>query len=108
MKPNRWALLLLFLLLIAVFQLPAQQGEGDRKRLADIRAKAEKGDAKAQGNLGLCYDNGEGVAKDAAEAVKWYRKAAEQGLTQAQFNLGNCYRQGRCAQRRHRSGEVVS
>ena len=25
------------------------------------------------------YDNGEGVAKDDAEAAKWYRRAAEQG-----------------------------
>jgi hypothetical protein len=27
----------------------------------------------------LCYDEGEGVKQDKAEAVKWYRKAAEQG-----------------------------
>ena len=34
--------------------------------------------ADAQYNLGVCYDNGQGVAKDEVEAVKWYRKAAEQ------------------------------
>ena len=33
----------------------------------------------AQFNLGVCYDKGTGVAKDAAEAVKWYRRAVEQG-----------------------------
>ena len=33
----------------------------------------------AQLNLGVCYDNGIGVAKDFEEAVKWYRQAADQG-----------------------------
>ena len=45
-------------------------------------------------NLGICYNNGEGVAKDATEAVKWYRKAAEQGDARAQYNLGLCYDNG--------------
>jgi TPR repeat protein len=31
------------------------------------------------------------VAKDVAEANKWFRKAAEQGLAEAQFNLGVSY-----------------
>jgi hypothetical protein len=30
------------------------------------------------------------VTKDAAEAVKWFRKAAEQGDAKAQYNLGLC------------------
>ena len=28
-------------------------------------------------NLGVAYDNGEGVTKDVAEALRWYRKAAD-------------------------------
>jgi TPR repeat protein len=40
------------------------------------------------------YKNGRGVAKDEAEAVKWYRKAAEQNHDQAQYNLGNSYFSG--------------
>ncbi len=32
---------------------------------------AEQGDAVAQYNLGLMYDNGLGVQQDLAEAVKW-------------------------------------
>jgi len=40
------------------------------------------------------YDNGDGVIKDAAEAVKWYRKAAEQGNASAQTNLGVMYANG--------------
>ncbi|MBQ3239938.1 MAG: sel1 repeat family protein, partial [Akkermansia sp.] len=55
----------------------------------------EQGYADAQFNLGVCYENGWGVPKDAAEAVKWYRAAAEQGYADAQFNLAQCYRNGR-------------
>jgi hypothetical protein len=35
-----------------------------------------------------------GTAKDALEAVKWYRLAADQGHAKAQFNLGWCYYHG--------------
>ena len=55
---------------------------------------AEQGYAKAQYNLGYCYDEGLGVSQNYAEAVKWYRKAAEQGLADAQNNLGVCYAKG--------------
>ena len=34
-----------------------------------LKAKAENGDAIAQYNLGNCYANGQGVAKDLVEAV---------------------------------------
>jgi len=56
--------------------------------------KAEKGDANAQLELGLMYYEGEGVPKDSAEAVTWYRKAADQGLGEAQNNLGGMYANG--------------
>ena len=58
------------------------------------RKAAEQGYAKAQFNLGICYETGSGVTKDITEAVKWYRKAAEQGLDRAQYNLGYCYYNG--------------
>ena len=35
------------------------------------RKSAEGGEAAAQLSLGLCYKTGEGVPKDAAEAVRW-------------------------------------
>ena len=55
---------------------------------------ADQGNAKAQYNLGVMYDNGEGVPQDDAEAVKWYRKATEQGYAKAQNNLGLMYYNG--------------
>lgn len=55
---------------------------------------AERGDARAQFNLGILYDEGEGLPADAAKAAHWYRKAAEQGHREAQFNLGQMYNVG--------------
>ncbi len=52
---------------------------------------AAQGDARAQYNLGVMYDKGQGVRQDYAEAVKWYRMAAEQGNANAQNNLGVMY-----------------
>ena len=54
---------------------------------------AEQGDAKAQHRLGLIYFLGQGVPKDDAEGLKWFRKAADQGLADAQAMLGAYYRE---------------
>ena len=37
---------------------------------AETIKAAEQGNAEAQYNLGMCYANGDGVAKDMKEAVK--------------------------------------
>jgi TPR repeat protein len=66
-----------------------------KKRFEETKAKAEKGEAVSQYNLGVMYDNGRGVPKDYKEAVKWFRKAAEQGHAKAHFNLGVMYLQWR-------------
>ncbi|MCH7916223.1 MAG: sel1 repeat family protein [Deltaproteobacteria bacterium] len=63
--------------------------------LREFRPLAEQGDAAAQYNLGLMYDEGQGVPQDYAEAVRWYRKAAEQGDDNAQYSLGAMYLSGR-------------
>ena len=55
---------------------------------------AERGNAQAQFNLGMMYENGQGVRQDYAEALRWYRKAAEQGYAKAQYNLGLMYANG--------------
>ena len=59
-----------------------------------LKPLALKGVAKAQYDLGIMYDIGQGVAQDYAEAIKWYRLAAEQGLAIAQYNLGVTYERG--------------
>ena len=52
-----------------------------------LTKSAEQGDAAAQALLGLCYQNGTGVAEDEKEAVKWYTKSAEQGYAEAKEAL---------------------
>ncbi len=58
------------------------------------RPLADQGSAIAQFNLGLMYDNGEGVPRDYTAAASWYRKAADQGYASAQANLGFMYANG--------------
>ncbi len=62
--------------------------------LREFRPMAAKGNAAAQFNLGMMYNNGQGVAQDYKEAVSWYRKAATQGDVNAQSNLGVMYANG--------------
>ena len=45
--------------------------------------------------LGSMYENGQGVAKDMAQAVAWYCKIAEGGDAREMNNLGRLYRDGR-------------
>lgn len=55
---------------------------------------AEQGYASAQYNLGIMYDNGQGIAQNYTQALYWYNKAAEQGHASAQYNLAQMYRMG--------------
>lgn len=50
---------------------------------------AMKGDPVAQTLMGISYELGQGVNKDSAEAVKWYRRAALQGNSEAQYRFWN-------------------
>jgi uncharacterized protein len=59
--------------------------------VAEFTKLAEKGDHKAQANLGYMYYAGEGVPQDYKQAVFWYRKAAVQGNRDAQYNLAVSY-----------------
>ena len=79
------------------FDLAAAQGHENAQNNRDIAASQMTPDqiAEAQTNLGLMYADGEGVPKDYAEAVKWFRMAAEQGHVHAQYNLGVLYSEGR-------------
>lgn len=67
---------------------------GDKAALQKLTAMAQAGDALAQYWLGVAYAQGEGVPRNAAQGVAWYRKAAAQGLVQAQDSLGWHYALG--------------
>jgi uncharacterized protein len=62
--------------------------------VAEVRARAERGDPAAQHMLGKRYYVGDGVPRDYAQAVVWFRKAAEHGLPDAQVDLGLMYGMG--------------
>ena len=62
--------------------------------LSIIRPMANAGDSRAQLALGLMYRNGQGVAQNQAESVKWIRKAAEQGDSEAEYSLGLAFQNG--------------
>src|SRR5437762_1460163 len=94
MRASRLIFTLLLASSVALVQLAAQQTKADQKPIGEVKAKAEAGDAESEVELGLRYDKGEGVAKDQAEAVKWYRKAAEQNYAAAQDDLGVCFHNG--------------
>jgi len=64
------------------------------KALSDIQFLAHGGEARAQYDLGLMYDKGQGVPQSDAEAKQWYELAAEQGEPRAQYNLGLMYMNG--------------
>ncbi|MEE8172908.1 MAG: tetratricopeptide repeat protein [Alphaproteobacteria bacterium] len=55
---------------------------------------AEEGDSTAQTALGLLYERGLGVPRDAALALVWYRRAAAQGDALAEFHIGSLYERG--------------
>jgi TPR repeat protein len=61
------------------------------KAMKWFRIAADKGDAFAQGWIGMMYHSGLGVKNDGSEAEKWYRLAADQGEHAAQANLGVLY-----------------
>lgn len=60
---------------------------------------AEAGDARAQCNLGILYDNGlddnaHAVEGNRPQAVRWLLAGAEQGLHRAQIKLAEVYADG--------------
>jgi len=55
---------------------------------------ADRGDAKAQYNLGVMYYEGYGDANDYYAAAKWFWRASKRGNAKAQLKLGTMYYQG--------------
>ena len=55
--------------------------------LVELRAAAALGHARAMFNIGVMHEQGEGVAKNVAEAHEWYKRAAAAGSLDGMFNL---------------------
>ena len=89
------AVALLLVISLTTRQPPASTPEVAKPvDLAGTRAKAERGDAAAQKELGSICARGQVVKQDYAEAARWYRSAADQGHAGAQAALGELYEAG--------------
>jgi hypothetical protein len=55
---------------------------------------AKAGDARAQYQLGVMYQRGEGVDADTTEAARWYGLAADQGYAPSKINLARLHHTG--------------
>jgi TPR repeat protein len=85
---------LFFFAVVASAQQTTPETRTEPEKIAELRRRAEAGDAKAQNELGVAYRMGEGIPKDKNEAVNWYRKAARQNYPDGLFNLGISYYNG--------------
>jgi TPR repeat protein len=56
--------------------------------------RAAKGDPQAMTMLGHLYEEGQGVRRDLARAIEWFRLGADHGDREAQFELGLLYLSG--------------
>lgn len=64
-----------------------------QKYESNIKA-AQNGDAKAQYEIGQCYQDGLWVPKDISVAMEWYLKSADQNYSPAFNAIGVCYFKG--------------
>lgn len=60
-----------------------------------FRSAAERGNARAQNNLGVIYHEGVFGGRYYAEAARWFEAAAAQGNAEAQANLARMFSSGR-------------
>jgi uncharacterized protein len=66
-----------------------------QRAIADLKQQAFAGEVNAQIQLGVIYLTGDGVAKDDAEAMTWFRKAADQTNPLAERYMAEMYFKGR-------------
>lgn len=82
----------------AVAVLAAYAGGGSAALWSDLETldrAAQKGDPRAQTELGARYEHAEGVPRDVAKANSLYCQAAKRGYAEAQYQLGWAYAYGR-------------
>ena len=85
LHPTLATILMVFNLVAPAFAGPLEDADAAMKRrdfptaVRLIRPLAEQGDATAQYNLGIFYDNGLGVSQDKVSAYMWFNLSAAQG-----------------------------
>lgn len=61
------------------------------QEFSHLKERAEAGSAMEQYQVGYCYEEGDQVPQDYAQAAQWYLKSADQGFAAAQYSLGMLY-----------------
>ena len=69
------------------------------EQIESLRTRAGSGDIKAQLDLAVRYRDGQGVAKDGAEAMQWAHRAADKGNAEAMDFVGHAYLRGAVVKR---------
>ena len=76
-------------------RLQAGLGKEDQAvALTHFKKAAEKGDLDASVEVGICYEEGQGVEKNLKLAFKNYERAADKGHPRGMRHLGYCYFNG--------------
>jgi TPR repeat protein len=88
-------------LIVGLLLLPASGAAAaqlkERATAEDMQAMQEgmaQGRASDQNNLGLAFETGRGVQRDATAAAQAYRQAADAGSANGAYNLGRLYEFG--------------
>ena len=89
MKLGKWAICAALML----GGLPVYAGDFCQT-LSACQRQASSGSAVAQAELGLRYQQGEGVVQDVKKAFYWFKKAAEQGNPIGLEEVGTAYYRG--------------
>ncbi|CAB4393339.1 unnamed protein product [Rhizophagus irregularis] len=66
----------------------------DQNEIIKLLKLAKNGDIKAQYNLAICYQNGNGIETNHKKAFKWLLNSVENGNLDAQYNLAIFYMDG--------------
>uniref|UniRef100_A0A4W3HXT3 Death ligand signal enhancer n=1 Tax=Callorhinchus milii TaxID=7868 RepID=A0A4W3HXT3_CALMI len=64
------------------------KAKDDEAAFSCFKLAASQGSAKAQYNVGVCYELGKGISKDMTKAALYYSYAAAQGHSRAQYCWG--------------------
>src|SRR5438128_1092807 len=108
MKASRLIFTLLLASSVAVVQLAGQQTKADQRPIEEVKAKAEAGDAQSEVELGVRYDDGEGVAKGSGGSGEVVSQGRRAKLRQGSIQFGSLLLCRRGSGEGPGSGEVVS
>jgi len=90
---NLYANAFLIALLLQASGIPGSSSSTPTKEeaITALKQKAESGDPKAQVDLGMRYEMGEGLPVDRTEAMRLFHEAAKKGDPAGEYRLGEMY-----------------